>query len=227
MAQTLMGRKRGMTQRFDSGGNVIACTVIEAEPNVITQIKTIDEDGYSAIQIGFEQVRANDERTVVRRLGKPQMGHYAKAGVKPRRFLIETRVADTDQYKVGGELTVQSFSEGSFVDVSATSKGKGFQGVIKLHGMSGGPAAHGSGFHRHGGSSGMRSTPGRVLPGTKRPSRMGNRRSTVQNLRVLAVDVERNLILVAGAVPGHRGTLVVVSAAMKKRADQLAHKRSR
>lgn len=224
MAQTLMGRKRGMTQRFDEKGNVVACTVIEAAPNVVTQIKTLENDGYTAIQIGFDEVRATDPRTAKRRVGKPLGGHFEKAGVPPQRFLAEARVSDAEGYKVGDQLTVGLFAVGGLVDVTATSKGKGMQGVMRLHNMAGGPAAHGSGFHRHGGSTGMRSSPGRVLPGSKRPSRMGNRRCTTQNLRVLAVDVERNLILLAGAVPGHKGALVVVSAAIKQQEDQMAHR---
>jgi large subunit ribosomal protein L3 len=224
MAQMLMGRKRGMTQRFDETGNVIACTVIEVEPNVVVQVKTVERDGYAAIQLGFEEVRTADERTLARRVGKPLMGHFARSTLAPRRFLMEARVARPEAYAVGQPVTVECFSVGALLDVTATSKGKGFQGVIPLHHMRGGPAAHGSGFHRHGGSTGMRSSPGRVLPGTKRPSRMGNRRRTMQNLRVLAIDPQRNLIVVAGAVPGHKGAMVVLNASIKSRRDQMEHR---
>jgi len=216
MALKLMGRKRGMMQRFDSTGNVVICTVIEAEPNVITQIKTKETDGYNALQVGFEAIETNDPRTKVRRAGKPLTGHFAKAGVEPRRHLQEIRLENSGEYAVGQEINVDQFSEVTFVDVIAVSKGKGYQGTMKLYGYAGGPAAHGSGFHRHQGSIGMRSTPGRCLPGGKRASRMGGERITVQSLEVVSVDKERNLLLVRGSVPGPQGALVTVQAAKKK-----------
>ncbi len=217
MSLKLMGRKRGMMQRFDKDGNVIVCTVIEAPANVITQIKTRETDGYEAVQSSFELVVAPDERTVARRVGKPQMGHFGKAGVAPRRFLIESKGEGVEGKSVGDELTVSLFEEGAYVDVMGVTKGKGYQGGMKLHGFSGGPAAHGSGFHRHVGSTGMRSTPGRCFPGGKRASQMGRRRSTVQNLKVVGVDATRGIILLSGAVPGYDGALVVLSAAIKQK----------
>jgi large subunit ribosomal protein L3 len=220
MTCKLMGRKRGMTQRFDETGSVVICTVIEVEPNVITQVKTVERDGYNAIQFGFEQISAGDERTVERRVGKPLAGHFKKAGVAPRRHLMEVWVDSPDEHKVGDEFTVGQFEAGVMVDVAGVSKGRGYQGVMRLHNFSGGPGAHGSGFHRHAGSTGMRSTPGRCFPGGKRPSQMGNRACTVQNLQVELVDPERNLIVIRGAIPGYNGALVTISPAIKKQRQQ-------
>ena len=217
MALKLMGKKRGMTQYFDNVGNVVVCTVIHAEPNVITQIKRKEIDGYNAIQLGFEKIVVNDVRTLERRVDKPLLGHFKKANVEPRRYLSEARIDNIDAYQVGQELNVSLFAEISYVDVSGKSKGKGFQGVIKRYHFAGGPAAHGSGFHRHGGSTGMRSTPGRNFLGQRKPGRMGCDEVTVQNLKVVHVDVERNLILVEGAVPGPVGGLVSLAAALKKK----------
>lgn len=210
----LMGKKRGMIQLFDEAGNAVVCTVIEAEPNVVTQIKTKENDGYTAIQIGFEKITAADPRTIERRAGKPLAGHYNKAGVEPRRYLTEFCVDSTDGYTLGQELSVELFAEIKYVDATAISKGKGFQGVMKLHNYSGGPSAHGSGFHRHAGSTGMRSSPGRCLPGGPRASHMGLDRRTVQNLEV--VKVQDNLIIVKGQVPGPRNGLVYLAKAVKK-----------
>ena len=215
MALKFMGKKRGMTQLFDDQGNVITCTVIEAEPNVVTQIKTTEVDGYNAIQLGFEKVRVKDPRTMRKRVTKPLLGHYEKASVEPRRYLLETRLESVDNYAQGQELTVAEFEEVPYVDATAISKGKGYQGVIKLHHFSGGPASHGSGFHRHAGSTGMRSTPGRCLPGGPRASHMGYDRVTIQNLQVMMIDKNENLILIKGAVPGPVNGLVVLSAAVK------------
>lgn len=168
MSLKFMGKKRGMTQLFDDKGNVITCTVIEAEPNVVTQVKTVETDGYNAIQLGFEKVIVKDPRTIEKRVTKPLRGHFGKASIEPRRHLLESRFDKVDGYAQGQELTVAEFEEIQFVDATAMSKGKGYQGVIKRHHFSGGPASHGSGFHRHAGSTGMRSTPGRVLPGERR-----------------------------------------------------------
>ncbi len=212
----LMGKKRGMMQYFDDKGNTIVCTVIEAQPNVITQIKNSDTDGYQAIQMGFDTIVVNDERTLEKRVSKPLRGHYKKAAVAPRRFLAETRVKKVDGYTIGQEIGVDAFADVPFVDVCGMSKGKGFQGVMKLFNYAGGPASHGSGFHRHAGSTGMRSTPGRCLPNGKRASHMGDDRVTVQNLRVVSVRPESNVILVEGAVPGATNALVYVSPAEKK-----------
>lgn len=215
MSFKMMGKKRGMTQLFDDKGNAIVCTVIEAEPNVITQIKTKENDGYEAIQFGFDKIVTKDPRTIEKRVTKPLRGHFKKNGIEPRRHLLESSLEKMDTYQVGQELGVEQFEEVKFVDASAISKGKGYQGVIKLHNYSGGPASHGSGFHRHAGSTGMRSTPGRCLPGGKRASHMGFDRKTVQNLQVIMIIKEDNLILVKGAVPGPKNGLVVLSPAIK------------
>lgn len=216
MSLKFMGKKRGMTQLFDDQGNVITCTVIEAEPNVVVQVKTEESDGYNAVQLGFERVTVKDPRTIEKRVSKPLRGHYAKAKVEPRRYLLESRFDNVEAYAAGQELTVGEFDEIKFVDATAVSKGKGYQGVIKLHHFAGGPASHGSGFHRHAGSTGMRSTPGRCLPNSPRASHMGSERVTVQNLEVVMIDKQENLILVKGAVPGPVNGLVVLSAAVKK-----------
>lgn len=216
MALRFMGKKRGMTQLFDEKGNAIVCTVIEAEPNVVVQVKTKEIDGYDAIQLGFDEVQTEDPRTVESRVTKPLRGHFAKAGIAPRRYLAESRVENVEQYKAGDAVTLESFTDVGFVDVMSISKGKGYQGVMKLYNYAGGPAAHGSGFHRHAGSTGMRSTPGRCFPGGKRASHMGSDRKTVQNLEVVKVSVEDNVILVKGQVPGSRNSLVYISAAVKK-----------
>lgn len=216
MALRFMGKKRGMTQLFDEKGNAIVCTVIEAEPNVIVQVKTKATDGYDAIQLGFDEVKTEDPRTVETRVTQPLRGHYAKAGVAPRRHLTESRMDNVDAYKAGDSVTLESFNDVAFVDVMSISKGKGYQGVMKLYNYAGGPAAHGSGFHRHAGSTGMRSTPGRCFPGGKRASHMGLDRRTVQNLEVVKISVEDNVILVKGQVPGSRNSLVYISPAVKK-----------
>ncbi len=216
MVLKLMGKKRGMIQRFDAAGNVVACTVIEAEPNVIAQIKTVETDGYQALQVGFELVVAKDPRRQEARTSRPLRGHFAKAQVQPRKHLLESSVDSTSEYSLGQEFGVEIFEGVTFVDVQAVSKGKGYQGVMKRYGFGGGPAAHGSGFHRHGGSIGMRSTPGRVFAGTEMAGRMGGLVTTIQSLRVELIDAERRLLIVRGAVPGPNGSLVVVHAAVKK-----------
>jgi large subunit ribosomal protein L3 len=216
MTLKLMGKKRGMMQLFDAKGTAVVGTVIEVEPNVVTQIKTKETDGYNAIQVGFEIVQGNDPRTVVRRAKKPQWGLFQKIGVAPRRHFGESRLDKTEDYQIGQEITVDAFKEISHVDVTATSKGKGYQGTIKRHHFAGGPASHGSGFHRHGGSTGMRTSPGRCLPGGGFPGHMGHETVTVQNLRVALIDTENNVIVVEGAVPGPVGGLVTFFAAVKK-----------
>lgn len=216
MALTLMGKKRGMMQLFDDKGNVVVCTVIHAEPNVITQIKNIETDGYSAIQLGFDKVQGKVQYTIDARTKKPQLGHFKKAGVAPRRFMGESRLDKTDEYTLGQEIGVEAFEGIEFVDASAVSKGKGYQGVIKRHHFSGGPASHGSGFHRHAGSTGMRSTPGRGLPGGKKAGQMGNENVTVQNLKVVMVNKDENVIVLEGQVPGPRNGLVYLTKAVKK-----------
>lgn len=216
MTLTLMGKKRGMMQFFDKNGNAIVCTVIQAEPNVVTQVKTTEIDGYTAIQLGFDKVSGKTQYTIEQRTGRPLLGHFKKCGVEPRRILCETRLDSTEEYTLGQEIGVDLFDGVEFVDATAISKGKGYQGVMKRHGFAGGPASHGSGFHRHAGSTGMRSTPGRGLPGGKKAGQMGNERVTVQNLRVVMVNKEENVILVKGQVPGPRNGLVYISRAVKK-----------
>ncbi len=165
---------------------------------------------------GLSTSSTKDPRTIEKRVTKPLRGHYAKASVEPRRYLLESRFENVEGYSQGQELSVAEFEEIKFVDATAMSKGKGYQGVIKLHHFSGGPASHGSGFHRHAGSTGMRSTPGRCLPGGPRASHMGDDRVTIQNLEVIQIDKQENLILVKGAVPGPVNGLVILSAAIKK-----------
>lgn len=221
----LLGKKTGMIQMFDQAGNIVPCTVIHAAPNVITQIKTTETDGYQAIQLGFDEIVVKDARTLEKRVTQPLRGHFAKANVAPCRHLIESHVADPSQYTLGQRIDVTLFQNVAYVDVLGVSKGKGYQGVMKLHGFKGGPASHGSGFHRHAGSTGMRSSPGRCLPGGKRPSHMGDRNVTVQNLRVVAIDETNNLIIVEGATPGARGGLLVISEAKKKNKTQSKKKK--
>lgn len=216
MALTFMGKKRGMIQLFDEKGNVVVCTVIEAEPNVVTQIKTKETDGYAAVQLGFDKVTGKTEKTIEARTGKPRLGLFKKVGVEPRRVLLESRVESTDDYAVGQEVSVDLFSDVEFVDATAVSKGKGYQGVMKRHNFAGGPASHGSGFHRHAGSTGMRSTPGRGLPGGKKAGQMGREKVTVQNLRVVMVKPEDHVIVVKGQVPGPKNGLVYLTQSKKK-----------
>lgn len=216
MSLKLMGKKRGMTQFFDDKGNAIACTVIEAQPNVVTQVKTKESDGYNAIQLGFETIIVKDPRTMARRSSKALIGHFKKAGVSPCRHLSESRLEKTDAFTLGQEISIAEFSEIKFVDVCGISKGKGYQGVMKKYNFAGGPASHGSSFHRHAGSTGMRSTPGRCLPGGPRASHMGDQRKTVQNVKIVAVYPEENVILLAGSVPGARNALVCLSEAVKR-----------
>lgn len=215
MSLNMMGKKRGMIQLFDEKGNAVVCTVIEMEPNVVTQVKTKETDGYNAVQTSFDKHKANDSRTIEKRVSKPQFGHFLKAKVEPRKVIRESRIDDVSSFTVGQELCVDQFNDVKYVDATAISKGKGYQGVMKLHNFAGGPASHGSGFHRHAGSTGQRSSPGRCLPGGKRASHMGYDRKTVQNLEVHFIDKEENLILVKGAVPGPRNGLVVLSPAVK------------
>ncbi|NGX39637.1 MAG: 50S ribosomal protein L3 [Chlamydiae bacterium] len=212
MPLQLMGKKKGMTRLFDEKGTSIVCTVIEAEPNVVVQLKNLEKDGYLAVQTSAVKVLPSKLKNVL----KPQKGHFAKAKVEPRRHLIESRIGEGEEFTVGQEIGVEYFADATYVDVSGTSKGKGFQGVIKRHGFAGGPAAHGSGFHRTAGSTGMCSDPGRTLPGVKMAGHMGNERVTIECLKVIKVDQERNVLLVKGAIPGTRGGLVYIRKSVKK-----------
>ena len=206
----LLGTKLGMTQVWDDEGNVVPVTVIEVAPNVVTQIRTPEVDGYTAVQIATGQIDP-------RKVNQPIAGHFAKAGVTPRRHLTELRTADAAEYELGQELTVDGvFEAGQKVDVVGTSKGKGFAGAMKRHNFGGASASHGQHRnHRKPGSVGGAATPGRVFKGKKLPGRMGGERVTLQNLTVQAVDAEKSLILVKGAVPGARGRLVFVRNAVK------------
>lgn len=225
MAPKLMGKKRGMIQLFDEKGNSVVGTVIELQPNVVVQIKKKDTDGYDAVQIGFDKIEVKDQRTIEKRLSKPLRGHYAKASVEPRRHLCESTVEDISQYQVGQELGLDLYADIKFVDATAISKGKGFQGTIKKYNYAGGPASHGSGFHRHAGSTGMRSTPGRCFPGGPRPSHMGLETITVQNLEVIMVKPDEQVMIVKGAVPGPAHGLVYIAPSVKKKlSPKKAHK---
>lgn len=199
--KTLLGKKLGMTQFFSEDGSVVRCTVIEAGPCQVTQKKTVENDGYAATQIAFGDVKA-------KRLSKPELGHLKKAGVDPKRHLVEVR--GEDDLSVGDSVTVEVFAPGDRVKVTGISKGKGFQGVIKRHGFSGGPGYHGAHFHRAPGSIGASADPARVFPGTRLPGQMGNVRVTQPGLTVVATDPDKNLVLVKGAVPGSTGSLVVI-----------------
>lgn len=212
MTLKLMGKKRGMTQIFDENGNHVVCTVIFAEPNVVTQIKRKESDGYEAIQLAAVKEKPSKARNVT----KPLQGHFAKAGVEPRRHMTESRVKSVEEFQVGQEVGVSSFAGVPYVDVQGVSKGKGYQGVIKRHHFAGGPASHGSGFHRHGGSTGMRTSPGRCLPGQKKAGRMGGDTVTLQNLRIVKIDEAKQVIVVEGAIPGACGGLVYITEAKKK-----------
>ncbi len=212
----LMGKKIGMTTIFDEDGSVVPCTVISMEPNVISQVKTAETDGYSAIQLAFDKVQGKNAKKVEEKVKKGPFGHFKKANVDARRFVKESRVTKADDYQLGQELGVSYFEDSKFVDVQGVSKGKGFQGVMKKYGFSGGPAAHGSGFHRHAGSTGMRSTPGRCFKGGPRASRMGGEVTTVQSLKVVLIQTEKNVILVKGSIPGSLGALVYVNKSIKR-----------
>ncbi len=203
----ILGKKIGMTQVFTEEGKLIPVTVIEVEPNVVTQIKTVEKDGYDAIQLGAETVREKVSN-------KPKMGHTKKANTEPKRFLREIRGVNVENYTLGQVLNADIFESGEMVDVTGTSKGKGFQGVIKRHNQSRGPMGHGSQYHRGVGSLGtMR--PMHVLKGKKLPGQMGNVTRTVQNLEIIQIDMENNCILVKGNVPGAKKSLVLIKTAVK------------
>jgi large subunit ribosomal protein L3 len=206
----VLGEKLGMTQVYDDEGRIVPVTVVLAGPNVVTQIRSQEKDGYSAIQLGFGQIDP-------RKVNKPLAGHFEKAGVTPRRYLVELRTDDAAEYTVGQEILASTFEAGQKIDVTGTSKGKGFAGVMKRHGFAGLGAGHGvQRKHRSPGSIGGCATPGRVFKGLRMAGRMGSARKTIQNLTVHSVDAEKNLILIKGAVPGPNGGLVLLRNAVKK-----------
>ena len=207
--QALLGRKIGMTQVWDADGRLVPLTVVQVGTNVVTQVRTEEVDGYSAIQLGFGEI---DPRKVT----KPLQGHFAKAGVAPRRHLAEVRTSEHDSYEVGQELDASTFEAGQSVDVSGNTKGKGFAGVMKRHGFAGVSASHGAHRnHRKPGSIGASATPGRIFKGLPMAGRMGGNRRTVQNLRIQAVDTEKGLLLISGAIPGPKNGVVLVRSAVK------------
>ncbi len=204
------GVKAGMTRIFDEAGNHVPVTVIKLVPNYVTQVKTIDKDGYEAYQVGYYTKREN-------LVSKPAKGHLKKANVEAglTRF-AEVQAATIDAANLGKEVSLEEFSVASFVDVTGISKGKGFQGVMKRHNFAGGPAAHGSHFHRHGGSIGNRATPGRVFKNKKMPGQMGSKQKTIQNIQVVEVNAEKGYLLLKGSVPGSKNGFVRIAKALKK-----------
>jgi len=210
MTKGILGKKVGMTQYFTESGELIPVTVVEVTPNVVLQLKTIENDGYEAVQLGFD-----DLREVLS--NRPAKGHVAKANATPKRFIREFNNVELSEYEVGQEITVDVFKAGDIVDVTGTSKGKGFQGAIKRHGQSRGPMAHGSRYHRRPGSMGGASFPSRVFKGKALPGQMGGDRITIQNLEVVKVDAERNVILIKGNVPGSKKSLVEIKTAIKSK----------
>ena len=208
MKKAILATKVGMTQIFNEDGVLTPVTVLQAGPCVVTQVKTVENDGYSAVQVGFGEKRA-------KLVNKPLKGQFEKAGVSYKRFLREFRFDNAEEYQLGQEIKADIFAAGDKIDATATSKGKGFQGAIKRHGQSRGPMAHGSKFHRHAGSNGAASDPSRVFKGKKMPGQMGNKKVTIQNLEVVRVDVENNVILVKGCVPGPKKSLITIKEAVK------------
>jgi len=207
--QGVLGEKLGMTQVWDEAGRLVPVTVVQAGPCVVTQVRTSDSDGYDAVQIAYGAIDP-------RKVNQPMAGHFAKAGVTPRRHLVELRTADAGEYALGQELTVEVFEAGQKVDVVGTTKGKGTAGVMKRHGFHGVSASHGAHRnHRKPGSIGGASTPGRVFKGLKMAGRMGHVRKTTQNLTVHAIDADKGLLLIKGAVPGPKGGVVLVKTAAK------------
>ena len=208
MKKAILATKVGMTQIFDENGVLIPVTVLQAGPCVVTQVKTVDNDGYKAVQVGFV-----DKRDKL--VNKPQKGHFDKAGVSYKRYVRELRLENAEEYSVKDEIKADIFAQGDKLDATAISKGKGFQGAIKRYGQSRGPMAHGSKFHRHQGSNGSATTPGRVFKGKGMPGQMGNKQITIQNLEVVKVDTENNLLLIKGAVPGPKKSLVTIKETVK------------
>ena len=206
MKKAILAKKVGMTQIFNEAGELVPVTVLQAGPCVVTQVKTTENDGYEAVQVGFEDIR---EKLV----NKPVKGMFDKAGVSYKRYVREFKLEG--EYSVKDEIKVDVFEAGDKIDATAIAKGKGFQGAIKRHGQSRGPMAHGSKYHRHAGSNGSATTPGRVFKGKKMPGHMGGKKVTTQNLEVVRVDAEKNLLLVKGAVPGPKKSLVTIKESVK------------
>ena len=214
MSKGLIGKKVGMTQIFDEKGMIIPVTVIEAGPCVVSQVKTVETDGYNAIQLGFGEVKSS-------KVNKPKAGHFAKANVEAKKHLREFRCEEPAEVKVGDEVKADVFAQGEKVDIQGISKGKGFQGVIKRHGQHRGPMGHGSMYHRRPGSirrpgsMGSTSTPGRVFKGKKLPGHMGVQKITIQNLEIVKVDMDKNVLLVKGSVPGPKGAILKIKTSVK------------
>ena len=208
MKKGIIGRKVGMTQIFDEKGNVIPVTVIEAGPCVVAQVKTVETDGYNALQLGFGEIKT-------KHINKPEAGHFAKSKLTNKKHLREFRLDSVEGVKPGDEIKADVFQAGEKVDIQGTSKGKGFQGVIKRHGQHRGPMGHGSMYHRRPGSMGATSTPGRVFKGKNLPGHMGRETVTIQNLDVVRVDMDKNVILVKGSVPGAKGAILKIKSTVK------------
>ena len=208
MKKAIIGRKVGMTQIFDEAGKVIPVTVLEAGPCVIAQVKSVETDGYNAVQLGFGDVKES-------KLNNPEKGHFTKSKLPLKKHLREFRMDSVEDVKVGDELKADVFAKGDKVDIQGISKGKGFQGVIKRHHQSRGPMGHGSMYHRRPGSMGSTSTPGRVFKGKKLPGHMGAKTITIQNLEVVSVDLDKNVILVKGSVPGVNGAILKIKSSVK------------
>ena len=208
MNKALIGKKVGMTQIFDENGAVIPVTVIEAGPCKVVQVKTVETDGYDAVKLGFGSVKES-------KLNKPEKGNFKKANLEPKKHLREFRLDSVENVTIGSELKADVFASGEKVDIQGTTKGKGFQGVIKRHGQHRGPMGHGSMYHRRPGSMGPTSTPGRVFKGKKLPGHMGVDTVTIQNLEVVRVDLDKNVILVKGSVPGCKGAILKIKNSVK------------
>ena len=208
MKKAILATKVGMTQIFNEDGVLTPVTVLQAGPCVVTQVKTVENDGYAAVQVGFGEKR---EKLV----NKPMQGHFKKAGVTNKRFVKEFKFDNAEEYALAQEIKVDIFAAGDKIDATAISKGKGFQGAIKRHGQHRGPMAHGSKFHRHQGSNGACSDPSKVFKGKGMPGHMGSKQVTIQNLEIVRVDVENNLLLVKGAVPGPKKSLVTIKETVK------------
>ncbi len=224
MKKAILATKIGMTQIFAEGGELIPVTVLQAGPCAVTQVKTVENDGYSAIQVGFVDkkekivnVDANGKKEVYNRHGvnKAEMGHFQKAGVGGKRYVAEFRLENAEEYKLADEIKADIFADGDKIDATAISKGKGFQGAIKRHGQSRGPMGHGSKYHRHAGSNGACSSPSKVFKGKRMPGHMGGVKVTVQNLEIVRIDADKNLILVKGSVPGPKKSLVTIKESVK------------